>query len=411
MISQKINPLAIWFFIAWIFGATDLAAREIDASSDLCASIHQLEPGEELVLQPGDYRGPCKIRRGGKTNQPIVVRAANPSHKPRIIYDGSTSNVLEIYASHLTLKGLEIGPTQAGVDAIRIFTGTDLTIEDCLFKRVGGISLAATHGNIQRVVIRGNTILENRTTAVYLGCHDGHPCLATDIVFERNFIQRVEAPQPQIGYGIQIKLNSTATIRDNVIIDTKGPPIMVYGSRDPTGVNILEGNFVGGSRTSSGIVVGGGPAVIRNNISVTNALAGIALQDYDRRGLMRGIFVTHNTVYENHRGGILAPRQIVKNSEIVFNTSVTRAGSEAFPLAEPGLRVASNIDCTGKKCFIDAEGRDFSPSDGSPLLSIGKSADSQWRPAVDFFGHHRGPAIVAGAVISPGKPVALGIKE
>jgi hypothetical protein len=40
----------------------------------------------------------------------------------------------------------------------------------------------------------------------------------------------VDAQEDEVGYGLQVKLNSTAVIRDNVIVDTKGPGIMVYGA-------------------------------------------------------------------------------------------------------------------------------------------------------------------------------------
>ena len=53
------------------------------------------------------------------------------------------------------------------------------------------------------------------------------------------------------GYGIEVKLNTGGVVRDNVIIDTKGPGIMVYGARDLVTVSVVERNFTRGSRTSS----------------------------------------------------------------------------------------------------------------------------------------------------------------
>ena len=75
---------------------------------------------------------------------------------------------------------------------------------------------------------------------MYFGCHDGTWCILTDLVVERNYIRGVRASDPEIGYGFQVKLNSVAVIRDNVIVDTKGPGIMVYGAHNLTAVSVIE---------------------------------------------------------------------------------------------------------------------------------------------------------------------------
>src|SRR5262249_60454443 len=103
---------------------------------------------------------------------------------------------------------------------------------------------------------------------------------------------------------MQVKLNSVAVIRDNVVVKTKGPGIMVYGSRDLLTRTVVERNFVTASRSSSGIVIGGGPVVVRNNIAVGNADYGIVLENYHRRGLLRGIVVARNTAYGDLKGAI-----------------------------------------------------------------------------------------------------------
>jgi hypothetical protein len=140
-------------------------------------------------------------------------------------------------------------------------------------------------------------ISEANATAMYFGCHDGITCQISDLVVERNFIRGVDALDPEIGYGIQFKLNTTGRISDNVIVDTKGPGIMVYGSTDVRRASIIERNFVTGSRQSSGVLVGGGPARIRNNIVSRNFHGGLTLQDYGDRRLLRDITVIiHNDI-------------------------------------------------------------------------------------------------------------------
>jgi len=231
-------------------------AAEIGPGADLCAAINTLQPGEELILQPGDYRGPCVIRSGGTSGVPVVIRGADPERRPRILYPGSSANVFEIRASSVRILGLEFGPTDEDVDAIRIFSGNDIAVEECRFSQVSGIAVVANHASVHGLTVRRNVILDSNATTMYFGCHDGASCVVSGLVVEGNYIRGVTAPDPQIGYGVEVKLNSTGIIRDNVIVDSKGPGIMVYGSRDPSRVSVIERNVVMGSRTSSGIVVG-----------------------------------------------------------------------------------------------------------------------------------------------------------
>ncbi len=283
---------------------------EIDPTINWCAAVAGLRPGDELALKPGDYPGPCKFRRSGEPGLPVVVRAANMEQRPRIVYDRGNANALEIHASHVVIRGLEFGPTRQDIDAIRIYAGNDIAIEDCVFKRLGGIAIVANHDNVRGLTVRHNTIADSSATAMYFGCHDGSECTVADLLVEHNAIARVDAPAGQVGYGIQIKLNSSGIIRHNVIVGTKGPPIMVYGARDEGRTSIVEHNFVSGSRTSSGIVVGGGPAIVRFNVAKNNADAGVALEDYNRRGLLRGLVVARNSADGNLKGAFVAPEGV-----------------------------------------------------------------------------------------------------
>jgi hypothetical protein len=383
------------------------AARDIGPDADLCAEINALPPGEELALRPGDYRGPCSIQRGGEARFPLVIRAADPARRPRIVYDGHRTNVLEVRASHVVIRGLEFGPTQSDVDAVRIFGATDVTIEDCYFSHLGGIAVVANHANVRGLVVRRNVIRDTQATAMYFGCHNGTTCVVSGLVVEGNFIRGVTAPDPQIGYGVELKLNSSGMIRNNIIIDTKGPGIMVFGARDLVTASVVERNVTIGSRTSSGIVVGGGPALVRNNIATSNEETGIGLEDYQRRGLLRGIMVANNTVYKNRRGGITVPESRISGVAIVNNAADAGFGPHALPSLQRGLRMAGNVDCTAVACFANPERQDFSPHAASVLKGAGVvSADSRV-PREDFFGIRRSIPPAAGAIERPSGPLSL----
>jgi hypothetical protein len=64
-----------------------------------------------------------------------VIRAADPADRPRIVYGGTSSDVIVVWADHVVLRGLRFGPTRGDgplgpVDAIRIRARRDVSIED-----------------------------------------------------------------------------------------------------------------------------------------------------------------------------------------------------------------------------------------------------------------------------------------
>ena len=336
-----------------------------------------------------------------------MIRGADPAHRPRIVYGGRDTNVLEVRASHVTIRGLEFGPTQTDVDAVRIFAANGVTIEDCRFTQLGGIAVVANHASVRGLVVRRNMIRDTLATPMYFGCHDGAKCSVTELVVERNFIRGVTAPDPYIGYGIEVKLNSTGVVRDNIVLDTKGPGIMVFGSRNLEGVNLVERNVTIGSRTSSGIVVGGGPAIVRNNVAASNEQAGIGLEDYQKRGLLREVFVANNTVYKNRGGGISVPDTGILGVAIVNNAAQTSGGAGAYPAAKTGVWMAGNVDCTTRRCFTNPQQEDFSPHATSVLKGAGVFRSEPWMPLEDLFGARRINPPTAGAIEGASGPLSL----
>ena len=396
-----------WLYLA-VFVAHPGWATEINARDEFCQKINDPSSGREIVLQPGTYAGHCKIRRGGAPGDPLVIRGASGVTPPRIDYRGKDSNVFEIYADDIVIRGLEFGPTQQDVDGIRVFSGNRITVEECKFSGMGGIAIVANHKSVSSLTVRRNTIIDSRATAMYFGCHDGFSCVASDLLIERNFVSGVSAPDPEIGYGVQIKLNSDGIIRDNIIVNTKGPGIMVYGSNNRNRLNLVEKNFVSGSRTSAGIVVGGGPATVWNNIAASNREAGITLQDYGRRGLLKGILVTHNTTYNNAQAGILIDGSGSLEAIISYNAVSPESGMPGGGLGG-GLKIFGNQACTSN-CFQNPEKGDFTPAKDSPFIANGKRVDVVSGPANDFFGRRRSGSPAVGAVEPPGGIVQLKIK-
>ena len=381
------------FVLAFLLLTTISDSKEISPGEDYCREVNDPNAGSEIVFRSGRYQNPCKIKRGGTPEAPLTIRAADPANPPIIDYQGTASNAFEIYADHIVIRGLQFSRTKT--DAIRVILGNDITIEDCKFLNIEGIAVVATHRSVRGFTVRRNVITNSLSTAMYFGCHDGSDCVITDLLVEDNQIQDVIAPDSSIGYGIQVKLNSTAIIRRNRIINTKGPGIMVYGSQRLSETSLIERNMVSGSRNSSGILIGGGPALVRNNISTHNREGGIGLQDYANRGLLRNIIVAHNTVRGNDGGGIFISGEKLIEVEIVNNAGVTAPSTASSSRA--GVRWAGNIDCTKTRCFRDPEKLDFSPAPDSPLIGAGVHME-KWIPTNDFFGSQRNTPPSVGAV-------------
>src|SRR5687768_12735698 len=131
--------------LAMLFFPAPATGKEIGPEANFCAEINALHPGDELVLRGGRYKGPCTIGRGGTPEAPVVVRAESLSDPPWIIYEGRSTNVINIRADNVTVRGLKIGPTQPGVDGIRIYARSGITVEDCQFSGLRGIAVVANH--------------------------------------------------------------------------------------------------------------------------------------------------------------------------------------------------------------------------------------------------------------------------
>src|SRR5678815_2507180 len=141
-----------------LVGSTAAAALEIGPGADLCAALSQLQAGDELVLQPGDYLGGCKVRQGGAPGRPIVIRSADPAEPARLTRSGPAVNMLEIHASDLVIRGLAFGPTLTDADGVRLITGSRIAVEGCRFTQMGGIAVVANHSSLQDLSVRDNVI-------------------------------------------------------------------------------------------------------------------------------------------------------------------------------------------------------------------------------------------------------------
>jgi len=377
-------------------------AKRVTPAQSWCSIVNQAQPGTEIAFAPGDYVEPCSIRVSGTAVAAIIIRSEdNRNARARFSYPGATSNVLEVFGSYLTIQGFEFRPNSDSVTSVRLMGGArNITLERNVFGGLGNVAVNANSGNTANLIIRDNVFLNLENTAVYIGCHDGS-CISTNLLFERNFITGVRASDPgSVGYGIEVKLNSWGVLRDNTIVNTKGPPIMTYGLQQGDQPSTIEGNYVEGSRREGGIVIGGGPAIVRNNIAVSNAYGGISAQNYNLRNLQRNVWIVHNTLINNGDSGINTQGWSPAGNNVIANNAILpKASTVALRPAVPAGRVSGNVTCTAA-CFVNAVTApyDLTPAARSPLLDVSPFESGALRTLEDFMGTTRGASTAAGAM-------------
>src|SRR5262249_1643926 len=152
--------------------------------------------------------------------------------------------------------------------------------------------------------------------------------------------------------------------------------------------SIIEGNYVEGSRQEGGIVIGGGPAIVRNNIAINNAYGGISAQNYGRRNLQRRVWIVHNTVINNGDSGIHTQGwEAGAENGIADNAIIPRILTPTLRPSNPAGEITGNIRCRAA-CFVNAVTApyDLSPAAQSPLLDAASPVKAAWSPMDDFMG-------------------------
>src|SRR5262249_39493122 len=157
------------------------------------------------------------------------------------------------------------GPTAAGagVNPIKLRSSLQGVVVDQNVFQGTDIAVAANSSGstYQNVSVTNNVLTNLQSTGLYFGCHDGVSCHALNILIQGNLIDTVQ-PGDGVGYGLEIKLNSYATILENTIYRSRGPGIDVYGSNRGDPASIVERNYIEGAQTDAGINVSGGPAIV-----------------------------------------------------------------------------------------------------------------------------------------------------
>lgn len=100
-------------------GVTSAADYRV-SPDDYREQIRHLQPGDRLLLEPGDYRQGLPLHNlSGRIDHPIIVEAANPLALPRFIARPGDNTVSLINVRYLVLRYLELDGRNVRVDAIK----------------------------------------------------------------------------------------------------------------------------------------------------------------------------------------------------------------------------------------------------------------------------------------------------
>ncbi|PKO73952.1 MAG: hypothetical protein CVU23_00060 [Betaproteobacteria bacterium HGW-Betaproteobacteria-17] len=167
--------------------------------------LSRLQPGDRLLLAPGDYRQGLPLHHlSGQAGQPIVIEAADPAVPPRFIARPGANTVSLVNVRHLVLRQLQLDGRKLPVDAVKaeghsryadFITLEHLHIHDhAASQQSVGIS---TKCPAFGWVVRNNRI-ERVGTGMYFGDSDGSDPFVGGII-EGNRITHT------LGYNLQIK--------------------------------------------------------------------------------------------------------------------------------------------------------------------------------------------------------------
>lgn len=376
--------------------------KYISPGDDYCATLSSAQPGDEIIFAQGTYTSPCRFSPNGEPARPIYIRSANSELSKRAKFSCSgcsgVSNFFEVGGSYLVIKDLYFVNNDADI-MVRFLAAHHVMLENTQMENIDGQAITANSGNTDSLIIRENKIFNINYTATYFGCHDGS-CKSTNLLIEGNYLDASAINNSSItGYAMEIKLNSYGTIRDNSFFNGQGPALMVYGNNDANApANIIEGNYLERSRNDAALNIGGGPALVRNNVIVNQSGTALFAQNYGGRGLQRKISIVSNTIVSSSGTAIMVQGWSAGAGNVVSGNAIYSA--TPYSPSPIVATLADNVVCGASSgCFMGSAATspyNLSPQAGGPLASV---IPATGYPQYDFFGNSRA-ANQPGALIT-----------
>lgn len=202
-------PRTVCAGLLCLLAGTAAAADYRAAAENYREQLRRLQPGDRLLLEPGDYLQGLPLHHlSGQAGQPIVIEAANPAAPPRFVARPRANTVSLVNVRHLVLRHLEFDGRNLPVDAVKaeghsryadFITLEHLYIHDhaASQQNVGISTKCPAFG----WVVRSNRI-ERVGTGMYFGDSDGSDPFVGGVI-EGNRVSQT------LGYSLQIKHQKT----------------------------------------------------------------------------------------------------------------------------------------------------------------------------------------------------------
>jgi hypothetical protein len=317
--------------------------------------LRRLQPGDRLLLEPGDYRQGLPLSDlSGQPGQPIIIEAANPAAAPRFIARPRANTVSLVNVRHLVLRHLQLDGGKLPVDAVKaeghsryadFITLEHLFIHDhaASQQNVGISTKCPAFG----WVVRNNRI-ERVGTGMYFGDSDGSDPFVGGVI-EGNRIMHT------LGYNLQIKHQKSrpgddadrydTVIRYNVFSKQDalpGPqarPNVLLGHVPLTGVGSEDRYLVYGNlflhNPSEALLQAEGRVAVYDNVFINGSGDAIHIQPHN--DVPRDMDIFSNTVLASGAGiqvrqaeGAAYRQRVVAN--VVAAVTPLRGGEAAHNL-------------------------------------------------------------------------------
>ena len=206
------------FVCAVLLGLLTGTAGAIDyraGPDDYRDHLRHLQPGDRLLLEPGDYLQGLPLHGlSGRAGQPIVIAASNPAMPPRFMARPRANTVSLVDVRYLVLRDLELDGRNQPVDAVKA-EGHSHFADFVTLERLYIHDYAASQQNVGistkcpafAWLVKANRI-ERVGTGMYFGDADGSAPFVGGVI-EANHVTRT------LGYSLQIK-HQTARLAEFV---------------------------------------------------------------------------------------------------------------------------------------------------------------------------------------------------
>jgi len=402
--------------------ATDAGAAVHHATPETyLAMVRALEPGDRLLLAPGDYKSGLPIRSlHGTRERPIRIGAQDPQRRPRFLGRTGRNTVSIVDSAYVEIADLELDGRGKAVDAVKA-EGSARYAHHITLRNLH----IAGHGADQQIVgvstkcpawgwvIRDNVIV-GAGTGMYLGDSDGSAPFVAGLI-EGNVIK------DSIGYNLQIKHQnarpslpgmpdgkSVTIIRRNVFMkgansatEKLARPNLLVGHFPSSGPGAedtyaIYGNYFFGNPTEA-LFQGEGSIAFYNNVLVNPHGNAVHIQPHN--AVPEAIDVFFNTVLARGDGIRVTGGNPAKSQRVRANVVFA-----ALPVDAPGqsdnvVGAWTEAGAVLRAPYATGDDLDLRPRQGVLPAIAAEAAPGHDLPdaALDFDARPRG-RIVAGAL-------------